>query len=121
MIRKTWTISQIYVVPMLRMHLISREYNNFYEGEFVLYRHTDLPFSVSPSWRVNSMQGSNSRGKVWKITLSWKVTENWPKNKVMEIENILKKFLEKLWKFFTAYRESRTRSSGNSISMGLMQ
>ena len=49
------------------------------------------------------------------------VMENWPKNKVMEIENILKKFLENSWNFFTVYRESRTRSSGNSISMGLMQ
>ena len=26
---------------------VFREYNNFYEGEFVLYKHTNLPFSVS--------------------------------------------------------------------------
>ena len=27
--------------------LISRQYNNFYEGEFLLYEHKDLPFRVS--------------------------------------------------------------------------
>ena len=43
-----------------------------------------------------------------------KVMENGPKNKVMEI-------LKKSWNFFTADHESRTRSSDNSISTGLLQ
>ena len=42
-----------------------------------------------------------------------KVIENGPKNKVMEI-------LKKSWNFFTADHESRTRSSDNSISTGLL-
>ena len=45
-----------------------------------------------------------------------KVMEMDQKNKVMEIENILKKS----WNFSTADHESRTRSSDNSISMGLL-
>ena len=45
--------------------------------------------------------------------LSWKIGG---KNKVMEIENIL----EKSWNFSTGYHESRTRSSDNSISIGLL-
>ena len=44
---------------------------------------------------------------------SWK----WAKNKVLKSENILKKS----WNFSTAYHESRTRSSDNAISIGLMQ
>ena len=42
-----------------------------------------------------------------------KVIENGQKNKVMEI-------LKKSWNFFTADHESRTRSSDNSISTGLL-
>ena len=42
---------------------------------------------------------------------SWKMGK---KNKVMEI-------LKKSWNFFTADHESRTRSSDNSISTGLLQ
>ena len=37
-------------------------------------------------------------------------------NQAMEIENILKRVDEKSWNFSTAYHESRTRSSDNSIS-----
>ena len=40
--------------------------------------------------------------------------ENGQKNKVMEI-------LKKSWNFFTADHESRTRSSDNSISTGILQ
>ena len=49
--------------------------------------------------------------------LSWKVMENWQNNNVIEIENILKKS----WNFSTVYHESRTRSSVNSISTGMLQ
>ena len=49
-----------------------------------------------------------------KKILSWKVMENGQKNKVMEI-------LKKSWNFYTADHESRTRSSDNSISTGLLQ
>ena len=46
--------------------------------------------------------------------LSWKSHGKWAKiYKVMEIE----KSLKKLWNFSTAYHESRTRRSDNSISI----
>ena len=57
------------------------------------------------------LQGSHSHGKAWKKILSWKMGK---KNKVMEI-------LKKSWNFFTADHDSRTRSSDNSISTGLLQ
>ena len=52
--------------------------------------------------------------------LSWKIHGKWAKVKVVEIEDILKKVIELLYPR-TAYHESRTRSSDNSISLGLLQ
>ena len=45
--------------------------------------------------------------------MSWKQGK-WAKNKVMEIENILKKS----WNFSNAYQESSLRSSDKSTSIG---
>ena len=49
-----------------------------------------------------------------KIISSWKMGKT---NNVMQIENIMKKS----WNFSIAIHESRTRSSDNSISLGLLQ
>ena len=59
-------------------------------------------------------QSWKSMEKHGKKSCHGKVMENGQKNEVMEI-------LKKSWNFFTADHESRTRSSDNSISTGLLQ
>ena len=52
--------------------------------------------------------------RVHTVMETYLVMENEQRNKVMEIDNILKKS----WNFCTAYHESRIGSSDNSISIG---
>ena len=65
---------------------------------------------------AGTTQGSHSHGKACKKILSLKVMENGEKI-VRAIENILRES----WNFSTAYHESRTRSSDNSISIVPLQ
>ena len=64
-------------------------------------------------------QGSQSCKSMEEKILPWKVMKkSWKMGKkieVMEIENIM----EKSWNFSSAYHESRTRSSDNSIYVSL--